>query len=359
MPTSLVCFLTIVSCMMLSSHVGIKFYGQEQCQSQFLRRSLVKFGLCLNRYMSKEGITILSSLVVSLSFVTICGPLLGELVATMPPIFIAKHAVLSVQELGLPYEEISFSTIDGVVLRGWFFPSEDQDAPAILYAPATSKDQRSGLSLVHPFHQAGFNVLLFSYRGHGLSDGRYHGFSYGARESLDVDAAVRYLSDEKGIRKIGAIGHSAGAVSIILSAARNPHIDAVAAASPFRSMEEVWITNSPAFLPAPFLEFMMRLSEYIKGFSREQVRPQDVIADIAPRPLLIIHSIDDKRITFEQAIDLYDAAAEPKRMWLIEGVSHAQVRTVVMDERIEEIVDFFSKALVNDSPRTRESPDSL
>ena len=319
----------------------------------------MKFGLCLNRYMSKEGITILSSIVVSLSFLTIGGPFLGEMVATMPPIFIAKQAVLSVQELGLPYEEISFTTIDGVILRGWFFPSEYADAPAILYAPATSKDQRSGLSLVRPFHQAGFNVLLFSYRGHGLSEGHYHGFSYGARESMDVDAAVRYLYDEKGIRKIGAIGHSAGAVSIILSAARNQHISAVVAASPFRSMEEIWKTNSPAILPAPFMEFMMRLSESIKGFSRDDVRPQDVIADIAPRPLLIIHSVDDRRITVEQATDLFDAAAEPKLMWLTEGASHAQVRTVVMDERIEEIIVFFSEALFYASPRAHEIPDSF
>jgi dipeptidyl aminopeptidase/acylaminoacyl peptidase len=309
--------------------------------------------------MPKEGITILSSLVVGLSFLTIGGPFVGELVATMPPIFIVKQAILSVQELSLPYEEVSFITMDGITLRGWYFPSDDENAPAILYAPATSKDQRSGLSLVRPFHQAGFNVLLFSYRGHGLSDGHYHGFTYGARESLDVDAAVRYLNDEKGIRKIGAIGHSAGAVSIILSAARNPQINAVVAASPFRSMEEIWKTNSPAFLPPFFMEFMMRMSELIKGFSRDQIRPQDVIADIAPRPLLIIHSSDDRRITVEQATNLYNAAAEPKTMWLTEGASHAQVRSVVMNERIQEIVDFFRDALLSNSSRAHENPDPL
>lgn len=279
--------------------------------------------------------------------------------ATMPPIFITRNATLSVNELGLPYEEVSFSTSDDVILRGWYFPSEQVDAPAILYAPATSKDQRSGLSLVRPLHQAGFNVLLFSYRGHGLSDGHHHGFSYGARESLDVDAAVRYLNDEKGIHKIGAIGHSAGAVSIILSAARNTHISAIVAASPFRSMEEVWKTNSPAIIPAFFLEFMMRLSEFAKGFSRQQVRPQDVIADIAPRPLLIIHGTDDKRITVEQAVNLYKVAAEPKRLWLIEGSSHAQVRTIVMDDHIEEIIDFFGEALNFGSQYASDNPTSF
>jgi hypothetical protein len=46
-------------------------------------------------------------------------------------------------------------------------------------------------------------------------------------------------------------------------------------------------------------------------------------------------------------------------MWLTEGASHAQVRTVVMDERIEEIIVFFSEALFYASPRAHEIPDSF
>jgi dipeptidyl aminopeptidase/acylaminoacyl peptidase len=295
--------------------------------------------------MSKEGITILSSLIFSLSLVSVGGPILGELVATLPPFFNVKNAVRSAQELGLAYEEVSFATSDGVTLRGWLFPVENVDAPAVLYAPATSKDQRSGLSLVLPLHEAGFHVLLFSYRGHGLSEGHNHGFTYGARESIDVDAAVKFLHEEKGIRKIGALGHSAGAVSIILSAARNPGIEAVVAASPFRSMEEIWNTNRPAVIPLPLFELMIRTSEFLKGFSRDQVRPLDVIADIAPRPLLIIHGVDDKRITIKQARALFDAAEEPKQMWLFEDIGHAQVRTVVMDEQIDAIIAFLDDAL--------------
>ncbi len=265
--------------------------------------------------------------------------------ATLPPFFNVKNAVRSAQELGLVYEEVSFPTSDDIILRGWYFPVEGADAPAVLYAPATSKDQRSGLSLVRPLHEAGFNVLLFSYRGYGLSDGHVHGFSYGARESMDVDAAVRYLHEVKGIQRIGALGHSAGAVSIILSAARNADIDAIVAASPFRSMEEIWNTNRPAFIPLPMFELMIRMSEFLKGFSRDQVRPLDVIADIAPRPLLIIHGVNDKRITVEQAQALFDAAAEPKQMWLYEDIGHAQVRTIVMDEHIDEIITFLGDAL--------------
>jgi dipeptidyl aminopeptidase/acylaminoacyl peptidase len=290
--------------------------------------------------MTLEGIKIISSVFLGLSVFSVGGPVLGELVATIAPVFPQK-ATLYANDVGISYEEVAFETSDKLILRGWFFPTDEENAPAILYAPATSNDLRSGLSLVIPLHNAGYHVLLFSYRGHGQSDGNRFGFTYGAFESKDIDAAVQFLRDMKGIQRIGAIGHSVGAVSIILSAARNPHIDAVVAASPFNNMEEVWETNRPTIFPKPLLDLSLRLSELRKGFTRDQIRPEDVIAQIAPRPILIIHGSEDKRITYEQALHLYNSAQEPKRMWLVEGASHGEVRSPVLDYLMQNIIDFF------------------
>jgi dipeptidyl aminopeptidase/acylaminoacyl peptidase len=288
----------------------------------------------------------LSSVLVGLSVLTIGGPVLGEALATMAPMY-TKDDSAKLPNLGFPVEHITFQTDDGLSLRGWFFPAVNSKAPAILYAPATSRDQRSGLSLVAPFHQAGYHVLLFSYRGHGSSDGDRFGFTYGAAESRDVDAAVRYLREERGIKKIGAIGHSAGAVSIILSAARNPDISAIVAASPFNSVEEIWETNRPSLFPKPLYELTMWLSEFRKGFSRHQVRAMDVIAMIAPRPLLLIHGSADKRITQEQALQLYSQAEQPKRLWVIEGATHHSVRQPGLDVLAQQILQFFDRAFQN------------
>jgi dipeptidyl aminopeptidase/acylaminoacyl peptidase len=291
--------------------------------------------------MSLDGLKIISSVFLGLSVFTVGGPVLGELVATIAPVFPQK-ATISAKDLGIPYEEVAFQTSDQLILRGWFFPATDEDSPAILYAPATSNDLRSGISLVLPLHNAGYHVLLFSYRGHGFSDGNRFGFTYGALESIDVDAAVSFLHKTKGIQRIGAVGHSVGAVSTILSAARNPYINAVVAASPFNTMEEIWETNRPVMFPKPLLDLSMRISELRKGFTRDQIRPEDVIAKIAPRPILIIHGSEDKRITNEQALRLYNTAHEPKRMWLVEGASHGEVRSPVLDYLVENIIDFFN-----------------
>lgn len=281
-----------------------------------------------------------SGILCSFSFLLISLPVLGELIATVSPVFTNQDEI-SVSRLGIPYEQVSFPTADGLTLRGWFFPNKDLHAPAILYAPGTANDQRQGLSLVAPLHQAGFQVLLFSYRGHGNSQGDRFGFSYGARESQDIDAAVHYLSETRQIQRIGVIGHSAGAVSAILSASRNPRIDALVAASPYATLEEIWEENRPAFFPKPIYQFFTRLFEMRKNFSRRQVRPLDVIEQIAPRPVMLVHGLNDQRVSVEQAQSLFAAARQPKEIIWISGASHAQVRSPGLDNLIKQIVQFF------------------
>lgn len=290
-----------------------------------------------------NGITLISGIFAGLSLLSVGAPLVGEMVATMAPHF-GKDEDQAIQSLGLEFENVAFPTTNGLTLRGWYFPADRNNAPAILYAPATAQDQRSGVSLVKPFHNAGYNVLLFSYRGHGSSDGNRFGFTYGANESEDVDAAVRYLYENRGISNIGAIGHSAGAVSIILSAARNQRIKAVVAASPYSSVDEVWETSRPKIFPRPLFEIIMELSEERKYFDRDDVRPMDVISQISPRPLMLIHGDLDERITQEQAINLYRVANAPKEFWLIKGADHAGVRTPTLDDLVPKIISFFDSA---------------
>ena len=285
---------------------------------------------------------ITASVVAGVPFMFVFGSVVSETIATLPPIYFSK-AEKELLKVGIPYEEVSFSNADGLTLRGWFFPAGQPDAPAIFYAPSTAHDQRSGLSLVSALHKAGYSVLLFSYRGYAKSGGNIFGFTYGAFESKDIDAAVTYLVENRGIHKIGAIGHSAGAVSLILSAARNPDINVIVAASPFNSFETVWTTNTPSFMPKFLLKFIMRLTELRKGFRGADVNTLKVIGKIAPRPLLIIHGKADKRITEQQVQKLYQAAGSPKNLWLIENASHAQVRTPVLDEMLPDLISFFNK----------------
>ena len=288
-------------------------------------------------------VKIAAGVVAGATLLTLAAPLVGETIATLPPAFRKADSAPAV-EAGLAYEDVTFPTTNGLELRGWFFPSARPDAPAMIYAPATSHDQRSGLSLVPAFHNAGYHVLLFSYRGHGVSDGAKGRFTYGEAESRDVEAAAQFLYERKGIDRIGVVGHSAGAVSAILGAARNPLIGAVVAVAPFNCVTEVWHTSRPSLVPAPILNWALWVAEKTRGFDREQVCPLRVVEQIAPRPLLVIHGTEDRRITEEQVRELYAAAAEPKSLWLVDGASHDGIRNPVLDILSNDVISFLDAA---------------
>ena len=286
---------------------------------------------------------ILAGLLVGATCLSFVGPVVGELIATLPPYF-PKEPANPLTTARLPYEDVEFTSADGLALRGWFVPAAQPDAPAIVYAPATSHDQRSGLSLLPAFHGAGYHVLLFSYRGHGRSDGPTGRFTYGDHESLDVDAAVQFLHRVKGVDRIALVGHSAGAVSAILSAARNPLVGAVVAVAPFTCVSEIWQSNRPKLVPRFIMDWTLWVAEQSRGFDRARVCPVDVVQGIAPRPLLVIHGTDDRRITEDQVRRLFGAAGEPKSLWMVKGASHSGVRSPALDVLAPDVAVFLQAA---------------
>jgi fermentation-respiration switch protein FrsA (DUF1100 family) len=51
-------------------------------------------------------------------------------------------------------------------------------------------------------------------------------------------------------------------------------------------------------------------------------RAEDVVAQIAPRPLMLLHTADDTITPTEQSIRLFEKAGQPAELFLITGVSH-------------------------------------
>ncbi len=302
-------------------------------------------------------VKVAAGIVAGASLLTLAAPILGEVIATSPPPFLTR-APNPIADLGLPYEDVEFPTTDGLTLRGWFIAADQADAPAIVYAPATRHDQRSGVSLAPAFHQAGYHVLLFSYRGHALSEGKKGHFTYGDAESKDVDSAVQFLHDTKGILRIGVIGHSAGAVSSIISAARNPLVGAVVAVAPFNSVDEVWQTSRPRLVPEFVLDWTLWVAEKVRGFRSEDVCPEAVVGRIAPRPLLVIHGTDDQRITESQVRRLFASAEEPKALWLVEGATHEGIRDPMLDLLAPDVIDFLDRAFQGRSAQSSRLPRS-
>jgi hypothetical protein len=68
-------------------------------------------------------------------------------------------------DLGAPYEEVSFTTSDGLRLQGWYIRSRN-GAAVISFPGRASSQTRAKMLADH-----GYGVLLFDRRGEGESDG--------------------------------------------------------------------------------------------------------------------------------------------------------------------------------------------
>ena len=76
------------------------------------------------------------------------------------------------------------------------------------------------------------------------------------------------------------------------------------------------------------------------------VPPADAAAKIAPIPLLIVHGDQDSFFPVEHATQLYEAANEPKELWIVPGFGHAESAAAADTALLDRIGGWVSAAVV-------------
>ena len=170
-------------------------------------------------------------------------------------------------------------------------------------------------------------VLAFDFRGHGRSTGHS---TLGDREVGDLEAAVQAMR-ERGYRRIVTCGWSMGGSVVLRHAALVGGIDAVVSVSavsrwfyrdtfPMRRLH--WAIESRLGRLVTYRFLRTRVSP--DGWPVVPESPVEVVGRISPIPLLLVHGDSDHYFPVEHPQALYDAANEPKELWLIEGFGHAE-----------------------------------
>jgi uncharacterized protein len=180
------------------------------------------------------------------------------------------------------------------------------------------------LDLAAALRDGGRNVLAFHYRGCWGSAGRYDLRTI----TRDVAAAVDYLHGcehpSVDAARLAVVGHSLGGWAGVLAAAEDQRLLAVAACGAPTSLAAVELNNSE--IHREFTRFLTAEPEEFAS-QRDEVgaraQPLDVVASIAPRPVLVVHGADDEWVPAAQGRALYERAGEPRRYVEIDGADHA------------------------------------
>ncbi len=247
-------------------------------------------------------------------------------------------------EVQVSYEEVSFVTEDGLTLRGWWFPHPESDR-VVVAATGHKGTKPDLLGIGSGLWRAGYNVLLFDYRGCGESDPAP--LSVGFYEQRDLRAASTWSRGRVPGARLGLIGFSMGAALSILAAATDPTIRVVVADSAYATLQGVVANAYGRYrVPSwPFLALSDRYNGWRYGYRYGALRPVAVVEKLAPRPLLIIHGTRDAVTPVAHAHHLYDAAGAPKELWIAEGAHHCGAYFLDRERYVARVADFFARGL--------------
>jgi len=268
------------------------------------------------------------------------------LIHRIPPPEGLKDAAATV---GLDYEDVALTTGDGLRLAAWYIPSQNGAAIIAQHGYHASRDEMINEAQMLARH--GYGVLMFDARAHGYSDGDL--ITFGLKEIADTRAAIDYLLTRPDVDagRIGALGNSQGAVTLILATAQYPEIKALVGDSPYAALQDEIATGVKAFTglsPFPFAPLIQFFAERKAGFTADSVAPIHHIAQIAPRPVFLMQGGADSLIPIDSGRRLYDAAGEPKALWFDPALGHVQFDTARADEYERRVVEFFNAYLLGE-----------
>lgn len=274
-------------------------------------------------------------------------------------------------------EEVRFRSFDGTSLRGMWVrtPNKAERKGTIVFCHEYGSDMYSCARYTRPLIETGFDVFTFDFRGHGDSScpSGYKPVQWPSDKELeDVLGACAYVEDELESNgddpQIGLFGMSRGGGAAILAAGSDRNIACILCDSAFGTRRTtISFMKRWAYIfarvklvyenhPDAFWRFLMwwviRFAQAKLGRRFPSVRK--ALKKLVSCPVTFFHGQRDSYIRYNQAQVLYDAAEEPKDLWIIPKAKHNQGVMVAPAEYAARTIAFFRKFLAHEAVSDEE-----
>jgi fermentation-respiration switch protein FrsA (DUF1100 family) len=224
-------------------------------------------------------------------------------------------------EYTLPQQPNEQDKLDGIAYALWL-PFEEQPAPAVVILHGAGSQKENHADYARAAVANGFAALTFDNRGHGETEG-----SLGPGVVADMQKLVRFLGERPEVdeRRIAVRGSSMGGLLAIHLAAASDAVAAVVAICPaaeWMLIEDVRRVADGRPPPEGSYLAAMRIDApaLVAWLGEHEVA--DAVERLGSKPLLLIHARGDETVPVGHSEDLYDRAAEPKRLLVLEGGDH-------------------------------------
>jgi fermentation-respiration switch protein FrsA (DUF1100 family) len=211
---------------------------------------------------------------------------------------------------GLPLQDVTLETEDGVKLHAWWIPAGDAEFTFVAFH-GNAANIANRADVYRFLHVLPVNVLAVEYRGYGKSEGTPTEVGL----YLDAEAAMEYVRREHNIpaRRVIAFGQSLG-TAVATDVASRHDLGGLVLEAPFASAKT---------MARRFYWFLPGLSLVLRTKFDTGQKLQNVSA-----PVLVVHCSDDPVIPFSMGEEVYRLARPPKQFLRVDGFCHEEAALV-------------------------------
>ncbi len=227
---------------------------------------------------------------------------------------------------GLPLEEVWLPVDDTVTIFGWFIDAGPTN-PVLLWCHGNAGNVSHRLENIRQLYQRRISVMIFDYRGYGRSTGvpSEAGFYQDGLASYDYLIRQRRIAPERLI----IFGRSLGAGVAGEVAIRRPSAGLIVEGS-FPSIQAMSDHHYFGIPTRWLMEVDFNLAEKVRALHV---------------PLLVIHGEQDSIVPLALGRQVFEAAPEPKRWYVVSGADHNDVPFVGGELYFREIATFIQKVV--------------
>ena len=246
--------------------------------------------------------------------------------------------------LELDAESVHFLSKSGSTVSAWYGrPESDRPVVVLSHGVRGARDQLADRALF--LRKAGYGVLLYDAQAHGESTG--DSITFGHLESHDARAAVGFVREREPRSSIGFIGPSLAGASALLGSTPLP-IDALVLEAVYPTLaravsNRIEIRLGP-LLAKPLAALLLWQVERRLGFDPYDLNPIERIGTVCG-PILMIAGAQDRHTTLVESKELFEAAPDPKELWVVDGAAHQSFHRYAREEYEARLLEFFGRNL--------------
>jgi len=201
----------------------------------------------------------------------------------------------------------------------------------VLYLHGNGSNVGANVEHANRFHRLGLSVFLIDYRGYGKSQGDFPSES---QVYEDAQLAWDYLVKQRGVNpnQIYIYGHSLGGAIAIDLAVRHPEAAGLIVEGSFTSTRAMVDFQKGMFWLFPIDWLLTQRFDSLSKVDRLQM------------PVLFIHGTADNVVPVEMSKKLFDAAPDPKQLYIVPDGGHNNVAQIGGAEYLQIVSQFFGSS---------------